>query len=185
MFYHNHHLASIAAHHHHHHHHQLNQNRKRAVASPLPQTRTLSVTPPATDASAFMTDASACASAGEQQQSASLRPRTIAKPIARRPVNAACNPTGVNGGLHNSALLALAAAALNPTPNGGDIGGGCSGSPATGNSAAVPASSAPGTYGFYGFLEVRFRANKNGELRVFGIVSRPSETIIVPNTISL
>jgi len=51
--------------------------------------------------------------------------RTIAKPIARRPANAANPNVGANGNLHNSALLPLAAtAAANLASNGPSSSGG-------------------------------------------------------------
>lgn len=170
MFYHHHHLASVAAH-----HHSLHQNRiHNTVTTPSPpvlQSQQSSRSFPAPTTSipsstscTFLTNTTGTVVTSCQQ-------RTIAKPIARRPANAANHSTnGVNGNLHNSTLLALAAAAANsalnrPVPgvagcgggiithgsnaegsaNGsGESGGGTGDSPAPQGNAAISASSTSG-----------------------------------------
>lgn len=106
--------------------------------------------------STFLTDTTRTPTTCSQQQPL----RTIAKPIARRPTNAG-NPSGPNGNIHNSTLLALAtaaAAAVNSQSgrpaNGGDgltnnandnnsSGGGVCISPTLGN-PVISSSSASG-----------------------------------------
>ncbi|XP_026817786.1 mucin-21-like isoform X2 [Rhopalosiphum maidis] len=132
MFYHHHHLASVAALHHHQQRQQqqLHQNRVHAATcspSPTPPPSCL----PAAAASStpstctFLTDATSTLTTAPQSAAQSLR--TIAKPIARRPANAANPNAGSNGNVHNSALLPLAAANLasnGPSSGGGGGGGG-------------------------------------------------------------
>lgn len=131
------------------------------------------VTPPT---STFLTSATATV-ASRQQQS----PRTIAKPIARRPVNAANPGAGNGGGIHNATLLALAAAAgasVNPSSgrpasrggggisaanNANDSGGGGrrggGSSPALANSA-ISSSSAPGNYNINCLTEINYNIQR-------------------------
>lgn len=164
MFYH-HHLASVAAH-----HHQLQQNRiHNVVTTPSPPTvppqqSTCNFSAPTTSITSstnctFMTTNTTGTITTACQQ------RTIAKPIARRPANAANHlANGANGNLHNSTLLVLAAAAANSvsngsvastsgrgpssenTINGGEEDGSASDSPALQGNAAISSSSAPGNY---------------------------------------
>lgn len=138
------------------------------------------ITPPT---STFLTSSTATV-ASRQQQS----PRTIAKPIARRPVNAA-NPGAGNGGsLHNSTLLALAAAAAaaaspaNPSSgrpasrggggisaanNANDSGGG---SPPSLVNSAISSSSAPGNYNINCLTEINYNIQRVYNLLVYNII---------------
>uniref|UniRef100_A0A2H8TW50 Homeobox protein DBX1-B n=1 Tax=Melanaphis sacchari TaxID=742174 RepID=A0A2H8TW50_9HEMI len=143
MFYHHHHLASVAALHHHQQQRQqqqLHQNRVHPATcgspSPTPPPSCLpavaSNTPPST--CTFLTDATSTLTTAPQP----AQPlRTIAKPIARRPANAAHPNAGSNGSVHNSALLPLAAAAnlASNGPSSGSGGGGGGGGGGLANNA--------------------------------------------------
>lgn len=173
MFYHHHHLASVAALHHHQQRQQqqqLHQNRvQHAVnCSPSPTPPPPCSLPAAASNTpstcTFLTDSTSTLTTAASQPAQSLR--TIAKPIARRPANAANPNAGSNGNVHNSALLSLAAASLasnggGPPSGDGGSGGGhvnnvndsvSGGSANVCNSTAlsntsISSSSTPGNYG--------------------------------------